>query len=221
MDVHDPADVTATRDLVLGEVDRMSRLVRELLLLAKSDRPDFLKLEPVQVADLTHDVLTLATALGVRDWQVDEVADVEVTADGQRLTQALLQLCENAVKHTRPGATIALGSRQDDGQLRLWVRDTGPGVPPDQREQVFHRFARADARSSEEGFGLGLSIVRAIAVAHGGTARIEDADPPGALVVLDLPVRRRGGVPPGDRAAADRTQEIPTPRPEETRWPTS
>ncbi len=190
IDPDDPAEVVATRDLVLDEVDRMARLVGDLILLAKSDRPDFLSTHVVEVAGLTHDVLAKARALGRRRWTVDASADVEVVADEQRLTQALLQLCDNAVKHTRSDDTIAIGSQYADGVLRLWVRDTGPGIPAEVRDHVFERFARGPVAASDEGFGLGLSIVRAIAAAHGGSVQIEDPEPPGALVALSLPLHR-------------------------------
>ena len=92
-----------------------------------------------------------------------------VPVDEQRLTQALLQLCDNAVKHTDAGDVVALGSSYDGDTARLWVRDTGPGVAPEHREQIFERFGRSAVPDDDEGFGLGLSIVRAIARAHGGT----------------------------------------------------
>ena len=74
-------------------------------------------------------MLAKATALGDRDWQLDEMARGRAVLDEQRITQALLQLADNAVKHTDPGAVIAVGSAQDDGLVRLWVRDTGDGIP--------------------------------------------------------------------------------------------
>jgi signal transduction histidine kinase len=101
----------------------------------------------------------------------------------------VLQLADNAVKHTEDGDTVAIGSSSDATSLRLWVRDTGPGVPVDDREHIFERFGRSVVRASDEGFGLGLSIVRAIAQAHRGTVSVEDADPPGALFVITLPLQ--------------------------------
>ena len=114
-----------------------------------------------------------------------------VAMDEQRVTQAVLQLADNAVKHTGPGDEVAIGSSYDDRDARLWVRDTGPGVPAADREHVFERFGRSAVRPGDEGFGLGLSIVRAIAEAHGGRVEVEDADPGGARFVITLP--RPGG----------------------------
>ena len=191
LDPDDPEEVRETRDLLLSESDRMSRLVGDLIVLAKSRRPDFLTPAPVDLATLTPTLLATARGLGDRDWQLDEVADGTVVVDEQRITQAVLQLADNAVKHTVPGDTVAIGSARDRGVLRLWVRDTGPGVPEHHRDAVFERFGRGDVRPGDEGFGLGLSIVRAIAEAHGGTVTVTDArpggTPPGARFELVLP----------------------------------
>lgn len=185
-----PEEIAETRDLLLDEVDRMSRLVGDLILLAKSNRPDFVALSPAEVGPLTSGVLAKARALGDRRWMLDEAADVVAHIDEQRITQAVLQLCDNAVKHTVPSDEIAIGSADDGDRLRLWVRDTGPGVPPEHREHIFERFGRARHSSGDEGFGLGLSIVRAIATAHGGTVHVEEAAPRGACFVLTLPRTR-------------------------------
>lgn len=186
LDVGSPIEVAETKTLLLDELDRMSRLVGDLILLAKRDRPDFVTPGLVDLTELTVDVLAKARGLGDRFWVLDETANVTVDVDEQRLTQALLQLCDNAVKHTEPGDVIALGSSYAAGEARLWVRDTGAGVPEEHREQIFQRFGRAFVPEHDEGFGLGLSIVRAIAEAHGGTVRVEDAEPHGARFVMTL-----------------------------------
>ncbi|MCW2844533.1 MAG: ATP-binding region, ATPase domain protein [Nocardioides sp.] len=185
-------DVVETRELLLDEVDRMSRLVGDLILLAKSDRPDFVTTRPVDLARLTEDVLAKSRGLGDRAWTLDGIVVVKVVADEQRITQAVLQLADNAVKHTGPGDLVAIGSSYDGVAARLWVRDTGPGVPAEDRERIFERFGRSDVADGDEGFGLGLSIVRAIATAHGGTVTLEDAAPSGARFVVTLPVARPG-----------------------------
>ncbi|WP_435746569.1 sensor histidine kinase [Nocardioides sp. SYSU DS0663] len=190
LDAGDPAEVAETRALLLDEVDRMARLVRDLILLAKSDRPDFVTPAPVDVAALTEDVLAKVRALARRDWVLDAAADVTARLDSQRITQALLQLADNAVKHTEDGDTVAVGSSYDGERLLLWVRDSGPGVREADREAVFERFGRGAVVAGDDGFGLGLSIVRAIATAHAGTVHVEDARrtaPHGARFVISLP----------------------------------
>ena len=142
LDIGSPEEIAETRELLLDEVDRMSRLVGDLILLAKSDRPDFVSPRPVDLTGLTIDVLAKARGLGDRKWTLDGTASVTATVDEQRLTQALLQLCDNAVKHTKAGDVVALGSSYDGSSARLWVRDSGPGVPADHREQIFERFGR-------------------------------------------------------------------------------
>lgn len=194
VDSQSPAEVEATRALLLEEIDRMSRLVGDLIMLAKTDRPDFLKYDAVNVAPLTATVLEKCRGLGERRWVLDETADAPAWVDEQRVTQAMLELAQNAVKHTGPGDEIGLGSAADAHTVRLWVRDTGPGVPDADKDLVFDRFGRSAVPAGDEGFGLGLSIVRAIAHAHGGTAHVEDARPRGARFVLTLPTRRKDEV---------------------------
>ena len=188
LDQGDPKDVAETRALLLDELDRMSRLVGDLILLAKTGRPDFLEVRPVSLEPLTNTVLAKARGLGDRAWRLDGTGDAMVPMDEQRITQAVLQLADNAVKHTEPGDEIAVGSSIGSGRARIWVRDTGPGVPVEDHERVFDRFARSQVAEGDEGFGLGLSIVNAIAEAHGGTVTVEDAVPTGACFVITLPL---------------------------------
>ena len=215
LDVGSPAEIAETRELLLDELDRMSRLVGELILLAKSDRPDFVTPRPVDLTGLTVDTLAKARGLGDRAWTLDETASVTVPLDEQRLTQALLQLCDNAVKHTGPGDVVALGSSYDGATARLWVRDTGPGVDPEGREQIFERFGRSAVSDHDEGFGLGLSIVRAIARAHGGTLTLEDEQPHGARFVITVPIPTVEPTDPGDRSQDETEDE------EFNLWPAS
>jgi len=192
LDTSNREEVEATRQLLLDEVDRMARLTGDLILLAKSARPDFLRLDRVDLAELSEDIVAKARGLGEREWRYDGAPSIRVDVDPQRITQAVLQLADNAVKHTREGDEIAIGADHDGHQVRIWVRDTGPGVPPADRERIFERFGRSIVHEGDEGFGLGLSIVRAIALGHGGTVRVEDAPSGGAQFVLLLPVRNAG-----------------------------
>ncbi|MDZ5661633.1 HAMP domain-containing sensor histidine kinase [Nocardioides sp. S-58] len=227
LDHGDAEDLAETRELLLDEVDRMSRLVGDLVLLAKSRRHDFLVLGEVDVDALTRSVLAKATALGEREWRLDGTASGRAVLDEQRVTQALLQLADNAVKHTDPGSVVAVGSAREDGEVRLWVRDGGDGIPPEDREAVLERFGRSTVRAGDDGFGLGLSIVRAIADAHGGVVRITDAEPRGAHVEIVLPDRTLGRDQP--RPARQQPPHRPRQQPrhqpgphiEETTWPRS
>jgi len=206
VDERSTEDVTATRALVLDELDRMGRLVDDLTVLAKAGRPDFLQVEAMDVGVLTDDVLDKARGLGQRIWQLDARASGSVIADRHRLTQALVQLASNAVRHTSPGDVIAIGSSVTAGWVRLWVRDTGQGVADEDATRIFERFERGTSQRSE-GSGLGLAIVRAIAEAHGGGVILDSRPGRGATFTLLVPLR---SVPPGQDPADDSYEQTPT-----------
>lgn len=204
----DPGEREETRALVLDELARMNRMVDDLLVLAKSERPDFLKLEEVNLTELTVEVVAKARGMADRAWRVDATADAVIVADGQRLTQALMQLVSNAVRHTSAGDRIAVGSRvippsrgdtttgdrlPSHSRAVLWVADSGAGVAAEDAERIFERFARGNDAGRTEGAGLGLAIVRSIARAHGGEVRLADQDGPGARFELELPMAAEVG----------------------------
>ncbi|MFD9056451.1 MULTISPECIES: sensor histidine kinase [Streptomyces] len=194
----DPAEREETVRLVTDELDRMSRIVEDLLLLAKSERPDFVTPGPVRLAELTADVYVKARTLGERDWVLDGHTDLRpdrpdddlVHLDEQRVTQAMVQLAQNAVQHTVQGARITVGSRTlANSTTELYVADTGPGVQPQDAEVIFERFRRGTARRGARGSGagLGLAIVRAIAEGHpGGRVELRSPESGGATFVLVL-----------------------------------
>lgn len=187
MDPHDPEDAAQVRALALDELDRMNALVEELVTLAKARRPDFVTPEPTDVALLTDEVLTKARPLGERRWVLDALAeDAVVDLDPRRITQAWLQLANNAVKFSEPGSTVAFGSAVDGDRIRLWVRDEGVGIAPEDAARVFERFARAD-RAGVDGSGLGLTIVRSIAQAHGGEVQLASEVGRGSTFTIVLP----------------------------------
>jgi two-component system, OmpR family, sensor kinase len=181
----DPEEVQSTIALVTDEITRMNRLVEDLLVLARAERPGFLSVEPVDIAELTAEVHRKSSVLCARDWTLDEAAGVVAVADGQLLTQAMLQLALNACQHTSDGTPVHMGSRLLDGQICLWVHDRGPGVPREDVERIFERFVKGPHRP--EGSGLGLSIVSAIAQAHGGRARVATR-PVGARFEILIPL---------------------------------
>lgn len=184
MDAADPGDVTATRALVLDELDRMRRMVDDLLTLARTEQPDFLVTEPVDVARLTDETLAKASGLGERRWVLEELADAEVTLDPQRIAQAWLQLAANAVQYSEPGTTVGMGSRLADGELRLWVRDEGVGIPDSERERVLSRKVMGRAGT---GTGLGLAIVSSIVRAHGGWLDVQSMTEVGSRFSMVIP----------------------------------
>ena len=186
----EPAERKRTLELVLDELDRMSRIVDDLLQLAKAEESDFLTLAPTDVAELTDEVHAKASALAPREWVLEQRATGVVLADRQRLTQALVQLAENAVQYGDEHEPIGIGSSLDNRELRLWVRDRGSGIPEREQERIFERFARGTGGRRSEGAGLGLAIVKAIAESHHGRAEVTSRPGAGATFTLVLPDRR-------------------------------
>jgi signal transduction histidine kinase len=184
----DPDERRATRTVVLDELDRMARIVEDLLLLARAERTDFLRPERVDLDLLTTELFTKCRALADRDWRLSGTGLGIIEADRQRLTQAVMNLADNAVRHTAPGDVIELGSWLGGGEAVIWVRDTGPGVPADQQDRIFHRFARAQEGGRRAGTaGLGLAIVRSIALAHGGRVALDSRPGAGATFAIAIP----------------------------------
>lgn len=179
-----------TLDIVLDEIDRISRFIHELMLLAKAERPDFLVPEVIDLASFTEELYVKITTLAERHWQLDARATGQLIADRQRLTEAIINLAQNATQHTEAGDTITLGSTQRQGQVYLWVRDTGEGIDPNEQKRIFERFVRGSSRyRRSDGTGLGLSIVQAIAQAHNGRVDLSSSPGQGATFTLVLPLQ--------------------------------
>lgn len=184
----DPGERKATIALVTDELDRMGRIVDDLLVLAKAENTDFIEPHPLDLGAFTDELLAKAKLMSDRPWAVDEREEVVIVADEQRLTQAMMNLVRNAAEHTPPGTRIAIGTALRNGEAVMWVRDEGPGVPDEERDRLFERFARGTrGRRRTEGAGLGLSIVAAIAEGHGGSVTIDDAPGGGALFSIHIP----------------------------------
>ncbi|YAF98699.1 MAG: sensor histidine kinase [Nodularia sp. CChRGM 3473] len=185
----DPQEQQETLTLVMGELDRMSRLVDDLILLAKAERADFLQVTTVNVAQLTQELFIKAQALAERDWQLDAVAKGQIVVDRQRITEAVMNLAQNATQHTGKSDTISLGSAIAKGKVRFWIRDTGEGIPLVDQKRIFERFARtSNSRRRSEGAGLGLSIVRAIAESHDGQVLLRSQLGKGSMFTIVLPL---------------------------------
>ncbi|NRA00158.1 MAG: HAMP domain-containing protein [Myxococcales bacterium] len=173
---------------VLEEVERLSRLVNQLLLLEKlEDRADVAAFSPIDlgslVADLVDHLGIVAEEQGIQLEARTE--SVETRGDPERLRQIFLNLIDNAFKHTPEGGRIDVEVEQCNGHARASVRDSGPGIPELEFARIFERFS-SDRSRRTAGTGLGLPIARAIAEAHGGTLQV--ASPGGAEFRLKLPI---------------------------------
>ena len=185
-----PEDQRETLAVVTDELDRMARYVNNLLLLARAEQPDFLHREPVDVEELTLRLVAKVRALAPRSWRLDATGAGVAVVDRDRITQAVMNLANNAIEHTDEGQEVAIGSVVADGQVRFWVRDTGPGILPSDRERVFERFGRGRAvRRSGRSTGLGLAIVQAIVNAHGGHVELQSKPGEGAMFTIVVPAR--------------------------------
>jgi signal transduction histidine kinase len=193
----DPDEQRQTVALVTDELDRMTRTVDDLQLLADSEHPDFLRPEPIDLDLFAHELTAKASALASREWTLDRAAHGILVADRHRLTEAVMNLANNATQHTVEDDTIAIGISLRDGEVRIWVRDTGRGISPADQAQVFDRFVRGSgAHRRYRGSGLGLAIVRAIAEAHGG--RVELASQIGEGSTFTIVIPREPGEGGGD-----------------------
>ncbi|MBA2497420.1 MAG: HAMP domain-containing histidine kinase [Acidimicrobiia bacterium] len=199
----DPTERRETVEMVQDELDRMARIVNDMLLLAKAEQPDFLRPGPVDLGELIEDVRARAVALDDRPWNaVVPPGPVEIVADRARLLQALVNLVANAARHTPSGTPVTVGAAVDQAsEVVLWVRDEGPGIAPADHGRIFERFARAGTGPRPAGgAGLGLAIVSAIAEAHGGRVALASVPGGGATFSLHLPSTASGD---GDRRPAE------------------
>ena len=174
--------------VLLRRLDELDRLVGDMLTLASAEAGRLLQPRPIDLADFFEDLRRDLPLFGECDFHL-EALDGVLEADPDRLTQVLRNLVRNAVAHTQPGDRITIAARARDGRLELSVRDSGPGIPPDQLEHIFERFYRADAGRARDrgGSGLGLAIARAIAEAHGGRIWAQSTVGEGASFHLELP----------------------------------
>lgn len=180
-----------TIELVVDELSRMNRLVNDILLLAKSERSDFLTLKPEELDWLTEELYLKVRGMANRDWRLESKGLSPIVVDRQRLTQAVMNLVQNAIRHTQAGDIVALGSMVRGDYAYIWVRDTGEGIAPEDQERIFDRFARAtdrDRYAEGEGAGLGLSIVEAIAQAHGGWVELSSSLGCGSTFTIAMPL---------------------------------
>jgi signal transduction histidine kinase len=184
-DEPDPGELRQTIELVTDELARMGRLVDDITTLTRLEDPSALRRERVEVSGLVHEIAMKAEPLLDGRLRLGPAPPGAVRADRQRLTQAMLNMLDNAAVHAGPTAAVELRAIADRGGWRFEVADEGCGLDVGDVEQLFEPFRH---RPRSPGSGLGLAIVRAIARAHGGTAGVDPGGPDaGAVFWIRIP----------------------------------
>ena len=189
-----PDDPAAAREALadcIEETDRIRRLLETLLDISAAEN-GVLKLEreAVAVDGLLQSVAELYAPVAEEKSIVVQVASpsgLRILADPTRLRQVVANLVDNALKYTPARGSVWLAAEARDGRVLIAVRDTGPGVPPEEQEKIWQRLYRGDHSRSQRGLGLGLSVVKALVEAHGGRVAVANDPGGGAIFTVDLP----------------------------------
>jgi two-component system, OmpR family, sensor kinase len=184
-----PEDLARSMAGITREAERMSLLVEDLLLLARLDEGRPLEQEPVDLAQVVGEAVDAARVVDIERPIDVSIEPATVVGDPDRLRQAIDNLLANVRAHTPPGTHVTVGLHRVDGRVELSVSDTGPGLSEEEAAQVFERFFRVDSSRTRAsgGVGLGLSIVAAVAQAHGGSAEARPTPGGGATFVVAIP----------------------------------
>jgi signal transduction histidine kinase len=181
-------------DSALRSSRRMSRLVADLLLLARADAGRVGRHAPCDLAEVAGNAAAeVAPVLGERELTIENETTLGVHGNPDELHRLVLNLLDNAARYTPPGSRIDLRLRQEEEEAVLEVGDDGPGIPAQLRAQIFDRFVRSEGPADTAvgpGSGLGLAIVRAVAASHGGTVEVGESAQGGALFRVRLPLQR-------------------------------
>jgi two-component system OmpR family sensor kinase len=177
----------------LEEIDRMSCIIDDLLLLSKADTKEIkLNIEEVALRDLIMDVCMNMKVVADKksvELQISELEDVRLKGDELKLRRMLLNVVENGIKYSHVGGKVSVSSYVNDGYARIDVKDDGIGISEEDIKYVFDRFYRADrSRKRESGSGLGLSISRWIAGAHKGSIEVKSQPAQGSVFTIKLPL---------------------------------
>jgi two-component system OmpR family sensor kinase len=181
-------------DSALRSSGRMSRLVGDLLLLARADAGRVAARTRCDLAEIAGNAAAeVAPTVGERELRIDNERPLRVDGNPDELHRMVLNLLDNAVRHTPPGSAIELSLRAAGRDAVVEVADDGPGVPPAVREQIFDRFVRGEGPADTAprgGSGLGLAIVRAVAASHGGSVEATESERGGALFRIRIPLAK-------------------------------
>jgi heavy metal sensor kinase len=188
--VRSTEEYTATLQSGLEEIDRISRIVEDLLVLSRFDgRGVSLDLTRVRLDELLAGIIDDVRLLAERKKTRVELSAVPaaINADEHHLRRVFLNLIDNALKYTPEGGGITITVNDDLAQASVRIADTGPGIPEESLPFIFNRFYRVDKARSSEGFGLGLSIAQSIIQAHHGRITVENSPGSGSVFTVFLP----------------------------------
>jgi two-component system OmpR family sensor kinase len=208
----DPQRAKQSVGVIRREAGRMRSLAESLLALARGDEGAELKIGRHDLARVAEEAAQVTRDANNGKVSIECVlpkGEVEATFDRDRAFQAASILLDNAVRYTPEGGNVTVGVREDGDRVALEVSDTGVGIPEDQLPLIFERFHRADPSRSEGGAGLGLSIARQIAEAHGGQIRAQSTPGTGSTFTLLLPKRSRPCTPERLKGPAPSKRTVP------------
>lgn len=185
-------------EAIYSEVDRMSRLVNDLLMLARADYGGLeIELHPLDLDSLIMDVFQNGKSMAhakarALEFKLTHIEPLQINGNPDRMKQVLFNLIDNAIKHTLDGGTIALSLARQGQYAVIRVSDTGIGIPPEHVERIFDRFYQTDPsrvhHNHSDGFGLGLSIAKWIVEAHQGTITVESQPQRGTTFIISVPL---------------------------------
>lgn len=190
----DGASADESLEMIESESIRMTRLLDELLALARLESAEQASVQPLQVETLLTEASARGRALGTRNVTVEPCAELWVEGHPDMLDQALANLIRNALAHTGQAARITLGCARIGDTVEMWVADDGPGMPEADLDRVFDRFYRAQGSVREQdssGAGLGLAITKRLVELHGGSVQADNVYPHGARFTVRLPAIER------------------------------
>jgi two-component system sensor histidine kinase SenX3 len=205
----DPTVMQQLAERVVREADRLAHIVDDLLDLSLIEAQENPVREPLPVpllvGEAVDQVRPAADVAGVPLSILTPIPDVDVSCDRRQLLSAIVNLLENAVKYSDPGAPVEVEVVAERSRVHVSVRDHGIGVPKRDLERIFERFYRVDRARSRQtgGTGLGLAIVRHVAQAHGGEVTVESVEGEGSTFTLTLPFVRRSA-----RVASDAGDDV-------------
>jgi signal transduction histidine kinase len=187
----DPEAARAALAACVEECDRVAATLTMLMDISEAETGAMaLHPEPLAAGDLLRDTVELYEAAAEEkgvSLAVEAPAGLRLAGDRMRLRQALANLLDNAVKYTPAGGHVRLVARAEGDRVVLSCEDDGPGIPAEERSRIWERLYRGDRSRGAKGLGLGLSLVRAIAAAHHGVARVDDRPGGGSVFALELP----------------------------------